>query len=113
MEFLEQGVESQLQLPAYTTAIATQDPSQILNPLSETRDGTCILMDTSQVLNPLSHYGNSSLKVLHSSSWELAVKKSHYGVPTVAQWVKDLVLSLQWLRSLLRHRFDPQPGTVG
>ena len=31
----------------------------ILNPLSEARDGTCILMDTNQVLNPQSHNGNS------------------------------------------------------
>ena len=55
------GVELELQLPAYTTASATPDPShicnlyhsawphQILNPLSEARDGTHILMDTSQV----------------------------------------------------------------
>ena len=47
---------------AYATATATQDPSrvcdlhyssrqgQILNPLSETRDRTCVLMDASQVL---------------------------------------------------------------
>ena len=35
---------------------------QILNPLSETRDPTHILMDTS--LNPLSHNGNSYLSVL-------------------------------------------------
>ena len=52
------GVESELQLPAYTTA--TGDPSRvcdlhhssrqprILNPLSEARDGTSILMDTGQ-----------------------------------------------------------------
>ena len=32
----------------------------ILNPLSEARDLTHILLDTSQVLNPLSHSGNSS-----------------------------------------------------
>ena len=32
---------------------------QILNPLSETRDQTCILMDTSAVLNSLSHNANS------------------------------------------------------
>ena len=28
----------------------------------------------------------------------------------VAQQVKDLVLSLQWLRSLLWHGFNPWPG---
>ena len=50
------GVKSQLQLPAYTTATATQDPSQIcdlhhssrqqwiLNPLREVRDRTRNLM---------------------------------------------------------------------
>ena len=62
MEILRLGVESRLQLPAYTTAtaIATQDPSyvynlhyslwqcQILNPLSEARNQNHILMDTSQ-----------------------------------------------------------------
>ena len=57
MEVLRLGVELELQLPAYTTGIAMQDPScicdlhhssrqhHILSPLS--RDGTCILMDTS------------------------------------------------------------------
>ena len=34
-------------------------PCQILNPLSETKDRTQILMDTSQVLNLLSHNRNS------------------------------------------------------
>ena len=28
----------------------------------------------------------------------------------VAQWIKYLVLSLQWLGSLLWHGFDPWPG---
>ena len=50
-------VESELQLPAYTTATAMQDPSricdqchsQILNPLSEARDRIYILTDASQV----------------------------------------------------------------
>ena len=63
------GVESELQLSAYTTA--TPDPSRIcnlhhslhqhriLNPLSEARDWTLILMDTSWVLNLLMHNGNS------------------------------------------------------
>ena len=55
------GVESELKLPAYTTATATPDPSclcdlhhssqqrWILNPLSEARVGTCVLMGASQI----------------------------------------------------------------
>ena len=55
------GLKLELQLPAYTTATAMLDPSRvcdlyhssqqcwILNPLSEARDQTCILMDPSQV----------------------------------------------------------------
>ena len=61
MEFPRLGVEIELQLPAYTTAIATQDPShvcdlphssqqhQILNPLCEARHRTRILLDASQI----------------------------------------------------------------
>ena len=73
MEVSRIGVEleSEMQLPAYTTATAMLHPScicnlyhnlwqcQILNPLSKARDQTCILMDTSQVPNLLSHNGNS------------------------------------------------------
>ena len=63
MEVPRLGVESELQLPAYTTAIAMRDLSWIcdlhysswqrwiLNPLSEVRDRTLVLMDTSQVLH--------------------------------------------------------------
>ena len=72
MEVPRLGVESDLQLPAYTTATTTWDPSHvcdthhgsqqrpILNPLSEARDGTQMLMDTSAVLNLLNHNGNSA-----------------------------------------------------
>ena len=61
MEVPRIGVKLELQLPAYTIAIATQDPSRvcdlhhsswqcrILNPLSETRNWTHILMDASRV----------------------------------------------------------------
>ena len=54
-------VKSELQLPAYTTAAAMQDLScvcdlhyssrqcPLLNPVSDTRDWTCILVDTIQV----------------------------------------------------------------
>ena len=65
------GVKLELHLLAYTTAIATPDPSclcdlshsswqhQSLNPLSEARARTLIHMDTNQFHNPLSHNGNS------------------------------------------------------
>ena len=58
MEIPRLEVKSELQLPAYITTTATQDPShvfnlhrnsrqhQILNPLNEARDRTHILMDT-------------------------------------------------------------------
>ena len=72
MEVPRLGTELELQPPAYITATATWDPShisdlrcsaqqcQILNPLSEARDQTRILMDTSRVLLlPLSPSGNS------------------------------------------------------
>ena len=71
MEVPRLGVESELQLLAYTTATAIPDPSWIcdlhhssrqcwiLNPLSEARDWTLVLMDDSQVHNLLSHNGNS------------------------------------------------------
>ena len=69
MEVPRLGVESELQLPAQATAIATQDPSHvcnlphssqqhwILNPLNKARDGTHILMDISQV-----HYHRASVE---------------------------------------------------
>ena len=61
MEVPRRGVESELQLPVYTTATAKWDLSLIcnldhssrqhwiLNPLIEARERTCFLMDTSQV----------------------------------------------------------------
>ena len=72
MEVSRLGVESELQLPAYARTTATPDPSHacnlhhssqqwgILNPLSEARDRTCILMDAVTFISP-SHDGNSSL----------------------------------------------------
>ena len=72
MEVPRLGVESELQLLTYATTTAMRDLShvcdlhhssqqcQILNPLSEARDRTYILMDTSQVLNVLGCNGNSN-----------------------------------------------------
>ena len=80
MEVPKLGVESELQLLASTTATAMWDPSYlcnlyrslwqcwILNPLTEARDGTHILMDTSWVLKPLSHNGNSQMPPFWSRS---------------------------------------------
>ena len=71
MKIPRPGVESVLQLLAYTTAPAPLDQSrvsdlhhssqqhQIRNPLGKTRDQTRILMDTSRVLNLQRHNGNS------------------------------------------------------
>ena len=71
MEDPRLGVETELQLPAYTTATAMPGLSlvcglhhsswqcRILNPLSQARDRTHILVDTSRILNPLSHNRNS------------------------------------------------------
>ena len=73
MEFSKLRVEEELQLPAHATATATRDPSHIcdlacsscwiLNPLSEARDPTYILMDTSHTLNPWSHNAISDLGI--------------------------------------------------
>ena len=71
MEIPRRGVESELQLMAYTTATATPDPSclcdlrrsswqrRILYPLSKARDPTGILTDTSWIHSSLSHNRNS------------------------------------------------------
>ena len=73
LKFPRLGVESELQLPVYTTAPAKPDPSHVCNlccslryrwilkPLSKARDRTHILMDTSQFFNPQSHYRNPCL----------------------------------------------------
>ena len=104
------GVKSEPQLPAYAIATATPDPScicdlhhsspqgQILNPMSEARDQTYILMDTSQVHKLLNHNRNSPhvLKSLRRSSRCGSVETSPTGshkdvglIPGPAQGVKD------------------------
>ena len=76
MEVPRLGVKSELQLLAYGTATATPDLShichlcrslwqrQILNPLSEAKDRTRILMDSSWVCNPLTHNWSSLRSIL-------------------------------------------------
>ena len=48
-----------------------------------------------------------------STTHSNGLEKNYIGVPAVAQWVKELVLSLQQLRSLLRYEFKPQLSEVG
>ena len=55
MEVPSLGVESEMQLLAYTTETAVLEP----NPLSEAKGRTHILMDTSRVYNLLSHNENT------------------------------------------------------
>ena len=101
MEVASLGVWSALLLPAYTTAIATQDPSyvcnlhhssrqrQILNPLSGARDWTHVLMDTTQVRSPLSHDRNSRKK----KAWCIFLF-------LVASNINNIVMSKYWLNTL-------------
>ena len=91
MEVPRLGVESELQLPAYTTAITTQDPSHICNlhhssqqyqipdPLREARDLIHILMDIRQISFHCSTAGIPSC----------TLNRSYSGVSVVVQWVKN------------------------
>ena len=84
MEVPRLGVELELQLLAYSTAIATWDPSlvctihhssqwsRILKPLSKARDQTHILMDTSWVCYCWVTTGTPMYSFLYScSSWSI------------------------------------------
>ena len=50
------------------------------------------------------------LLLTNKAFYHFYLKLSSLGIPLVAQWVKDLVLSLQRLGLLVWHRFDPWPG---
>ena len=59
MEVPRLGVKSELYLLAYATATAMWDPSRVcdlnhssLNPFSEARDPTCIIIDVSHIYFP-------------------------------------------------------------
>ena len=89
MEVPRLGVKSELQLPAYTTAIAMQDLSASetytaahsntgpFNPLHDAKDPIHIFMDTDQVHNKLSHNGNSIFHIfkrinrVYNSAWDV------------------------------------------
>ena len=64
---------------------------QILNPLSEARDPTCILRDTKSDSFLLSHDGNSSNHkfLLRLKDWGNCSQKFCVGISIVAQQVKN------------------------
>ena len=84
MEVPRPGVESKMQLPAYTTATATPDLSricdlhyslwqrQILNPLSEARNQTQILRDTKSGISHVAVTGHCG------GSWRLLLWNMNY-----------------------------------
>ena len=140
MEVPGLGVISELNLPACATTTATPDLSHvfnlhcsspkywILNPVTEVRDQTQILMNTSWVLNLLMprwevpgsllfmdcwyHYLASMGRERHWMIWRKVQNKeteSYFQSSLVAQWVKDPVLSLLQLGSLMWLRFNPRP----
>ena len=81
MEVPRLRVQLELPLPAYTTAIATPDPScicdlhhsswqcQILNPLSKARDRTCTLMNTSRIHFRCTTTGTPFFYLLQEQVW--------------------------------------------
>jgi len=94
MWFSRLGVHSELQLLAYTTATETWDPSgvlhlhhssgqrQILNPLSEIRDRTCVLMDASQIC----------------FCWAtMGTLKFWFFFLSIYPWLDTLIVSISWL----------------
>ena len=81
-------VELELQLPAYATTMAMQDPScicnQILNPLSEARDRTHNLMVTSQIHFCCATTGTSGSRILE-------IRKQHL-CDSSSQWLHDVFI---------------------
>ena len=132
MEVPRLGVELELQLPAYTTAAAMLDPnhicdlhhrswqSWILNPLSEARNQTCILMDTSQVR-------------YHWAQWELPgwlfllqVRPNYWNLFSVPfgrlpgklysvlwEWIQILIRNEKQEGQMIKHRLRCLFRTVG
>ena len=131
MEVPRLGVESELQLPAYTTGTATWDPSRVCNlyhssrqhqipdPLSEAMDRNHILMDTSRIcfhctttgtpkwqfLNPFIHQQDGTQIVSMSQvSWILLQWIS---------WVVHILSILSTSGSLMRKEDWKGKGMMG
>ena len=131
MEVPRLGVELELHLPAYSIAMATLDLNlictlhsslrhrQSLNPLSEARDQTCILMDTSQVhyhwatsllfrAAPLA-YGSSQARG-QIRAVVTSLHHSHSNTGSLTWWAK---LGIEPASSWMLVRFVNQWATTG
>ena len=112
MEIPGLGIESELQLQTYTTAMVTLDPSpichlhlslqqcQILNPLQEARDWITSSWTLLRVLNPLNCNGNSII-----SFWRtIFCLKNVYGLclwpPTGRTVLRGFSKSVPWVINL-------------
>ena len=99
------GIESELQLPAYTTATATPDLSrvcnlhhsswqcQILNPLSKARDRTFILMDSCWVCYHWAMLGISSCHFLSFHFLNLKLKTLGSSLLVLSKWPNCLIFN--------------------
>ena len=94
MEVPRLGVKLEPPLLAYAIATAMPDLScicdlhhslwqwQILNPLSQARGRTCILMETSRICNSLSHNWNSTISLILN----LPLKLLRFGQSKINTW---------------------------
>ena len=114
MEVPRLGVKSELQLLAYNTATATQNPShicnlhhslqpcQISNPLSEARDWIQVITDTSQVCYhepqqelPKVHSFNQLTQTFQNNSWVMEKEKEY--IQTLPQFPPVLKKNYSWI----------------
>ena len=120
MEVPRLGVKLDLELLA-GHSISKQDLSHVFNLhhsswqcriadiLSKARDGTQNLMDTSWICFHCGTTGTPFIPLFLKFLNHPPPKKTRSSL--MAQQVKDLVLSLQWHRSLLWPGLDPWPGS--
>ena len=114
------GVQSELQLPAYTTATATLDLShicdlshsswqqQVLNTLDEVRDQTCVLMDASQIHFHCATDGNSPhyiLCIYQSVSVLLCLDYFLFVVYVLSFPLRDVPLNISYKAGLVVTNF--------
>ena len=126
MKVLRLGAKSELQLPAYTTTTAMPDPRciydlyhsswqhWILNPLSDVRDQTHILMDIIQVYYHRATMGTSCTLIFQRQKLKL---RNYLENPPVALLMEaatvpqDLVHRFQTMWRIYRYFFSQTQGT--